>query len=129
MSKESVDLYVSVKAGADEDAEELDQLARELARDLNELDSVESVEPLQADKLLDGAKGLPIDFGTVLAKLAEVGAISALVTTLGSWLSRDKRRSLKLRVGDKSLEVTGLSGTEQQDLIQWFKTNLHNTQK
>lgn len=126
MGKESVDLYVSVKAGSDADKEELDQLARELAKDLNELDNVESVEPVQAEDLPEGARGLLLDFGTVLVKLAEAGGISGLLTVLGSWLSRDESRSLELQLGDKTLAVAGLSKTEQQELIQWFKTHLQS---
>jgi|GEM_PF-3480500 len=120
MTSELVNLYVSVNSTSDIDNEDIDEMARDLMQELIDLDGIGSVD-LVAQKSPEGAKGPGIDFGTVLVKIVEVGGISTLITVLGTWLSRDRSRTLKLQIDDKSLEITGISKTEQADLIQWFK--------
>lgn len=123
MTEAGIALYVSVGGGPEADREDLDELARGLARELREVDCVESVEPAAGDRPPEGAKGLSVAaVGTLLLKLAEVGGVSALTGALGAWLSRDKSRTLNLHLGDSSLEVTGLSQEEQQDLVRWFQS-------
>lgn len=125
MAVKSISFYISVSC-LDADNEDIEKLTRELNEELNELDYIESIEVVQTGTLPKGAKGVSIDVGTLLIKMAEFGGISALITILGTWLGRDKSRVLKLQIGDKSLELTGLSKIEQQELIHWFQaqTNL-----
>jgi hypothetical protein len=122
MTSKSIDLYVQVGGGPDADKQDLDELARLLTEELSQLDDVESVEPVREGELPEDAKGVPAAVGTVLVKLAETAGVSALINVIGSWLSRDKSRTLKLQLGESALELTGLSGTEQQELVEWFKT-------
>ena len=121
MPQETTDLFISVGVGPNAGSEELDELARQLSDELAELDLV-SVEMARVDRLPEGAKGGPITIGTVLLKIAEAGGISSLITVLGSWLSRDERRTVILQIGENKLEVTGISELEQANLIQWFQT-------
>lgn len=121
MEANCFNFYLSVGSTVNIDDEDREILARELMQDLNELDYIVSVEIASSGKPPDGAKGFSIDFETLIVKMAETGGVSTLITTLGSWLLRDKSRTLKLQINDKSLEVTGLSKAEQADLIQWFK--------
>lgn len=121
MTEQPLDLFVSIGAAPDADAEDLDALAHELLRDLEDLDSVVTVARVSDDAVPDGAKGSGVSVQAILIKLAELGGIKALVTVLSTWLSRDKNRSLKLQLGSNSLEVTGLSEEKQLDLIEWFK--------
>ncbi len=114
-------LFLSVKITAQVAPEETDELARQLCYELNELDKL-SAELAQDSNLPQGAKGLPVDIGTVLVKVAEVGGITGLLAILGSWLSRDERRTIVLQIGNNKLEVTGISKEEQANLIRWFQT-------
>jgi hypothetical protein len=121
MSQETIHLFIHVGANSNIDNEELDELTRQLSDELSELDMM-LVELAQSEHLPVGAKGTFIDIGTILVKIAEFGGIAGLITVLGSWLSRDERRTIKLQIGENSLEVTGLSTAEADNLVQWFKT-------
>lgn len=121
MAPKSIDLYVQVGGGSDADQDDLVELAQLLTEELNELDNVESVEPVPEEELPARAKGIPVAVGTLLVKLAETASVASLISVLGGWLARDKRRTLKLQLGDAALELTGLSQSEQQELIQWFQ--------
>lgn len=122
MKLEHFDLYISVDSIDDIDDEDRDAMAHELMRDLDTLDYIDSVGFASTGKLPDGAKGFSIDVGALIVKIAEAGGVSTLINILGSWLLRDKSRTLKLQIGNNSLEVTGVSEAEQAELIQWFKT-------
>lgn len=121
--------FISVGLDADAEDEELDNLARQLLAELDDLDTV-SVELAGEDKSRAlrqnsgqaNAKGLSTTIGSILVKIAEVGGITSLISILGSWLSRDERRTITLQVGENKLEVTGITETEQTRLIQWFQT-------
>jgi len=121
MAQEIIHLFISVGADPYLDSKALDELARQLSDELDALDMV-SAELARGGELPEGAKGGPIAIGTVLVKVAEVGGITALITALSSWLSRDERRAVTLQIGENKLEATSISAEEQADLIQWFKT-------
>jgi hypothetical protein len=121
MTQESTVLLIRLGAGADADSEELDELAHQLRDDLNQLDEV-SAELATGGELPKGAKGEPLTIGAILVKLAKAGGITGLLAVLGSWLSRDERRTVTLQIGENKLEVTGISKVEQARLIEWFQT-------
>ncbi|GAB4528281.1 MAG: hypothetical protein Kow0063_04340 [Anaerolineae bacterium] len=121
MASKTIDLYLQVGGGPGADEEDLEELAQHLTDELNELDGIEAVERVQEGKLPEDAKGLLIPAGTLLIKFAETAGVTALINVLGSWLSSDRSRTLKLKLGDATLELTGLSKPEQQELIDWFQ--------
>jgi hypothetical protein len=121
MTKKTIGLLIRPGAGTDADREELDQLARQLRDELNQLNEI-SAELATGGELPKGAKGEPLAIGAILVKIAEAGGITGLITVLGSWLSRDERRTVTLQIGENKLEVTGISEAEQARLIQWFQT-------
>lgn len=121
MTQKTIGLLIRPGAGTDADREELDQLARQLRDELNQLNEI-SAELATGGELPKGAKGEPLAIGAILVKIAEAGGITGLITVLGSWLSRDERRTVTLQIGENKLEVTGISGAEQARLIQWFQT-------
>lgn len=121
MAQKTIGLLIRLGAGTDADSEELDQLARQLRDELNQLNEV-SAELATGGELPKGAKGEPLAIGAILVKIAKAGGITGLLTILGSWLSRDERRTVTLQIGENKLEVTGISGAEQARLIQWFQT-------
>jgi hypothetical protein len=127
MANESIDLYVQVGGDPEADKQDIEELARLLTEELNQLDDIESAEPVREGKLPKDAKGVPAAVGTILVKLAETAGVTALVNVIGSWLSRDKSRTLKLQLGESTLELTSISRVEQRELVEWFKVQASMT--
>jgi hypothetical protein len=100
------------------DAEELDALTSGLRRQLLQLD-VESVERAEGPPPPPGARAAEaISLGTLLVTLASTPEVlRALLGTVRAWLSRSAARSVKVKLGDSELEVTGISSEQQQRLI------------
>lgn len=117
-----LELRITVNPGPNTDMQDAHKLVQELEKDLRHVESVTSLEPVYVENENAGQKGVSVDFSALLVKLAEGTGLAALITVLGQWLGRDRRRSLKLQIGDSSLELTGLSPGEQQELVRWFQT-------
>ena len=118
MSQSISDFIISINPGADE--AERDEAARQLLTELAELEAV-SAELAPGGAAPVGAKGDPLTIGVILVKIAEVGGITGLIAILGSWLSRDERRTVALQMGDNKIEVSGVSEATQTALIEWFQ--------
>ncbi len=112
-------IFISVN-GTNADEEARDRLARQLLAELAELDTL-SAELAPGAVVPVGAKGDPVTIGAILVKVAEVGGITGLIAILGSWLSRDERRTVTLQIGDNKIEVSGVSEATQTALIEWFQ--------
>jgi len=110
-----------LETGADD--ERLDELTRSLRRELEELD-VDRIER---------AKGGPAPAGTRSAELAAVATLvitlkessalaAALVRTVRSWLARGQpgSKSIRLTMGDTSVELTGATNEVTDRLVQEF---------
>jgi hypothetical protein len=100
------------------DAEELDALTTGLRRQLLQLD-VESVERAEGPPPPPGVRAAEAtSLGMLLVTLTSTPELlRALVGTVGAWLSRSAARSVKVKLGDSELEVTGISSEQQQRLI------------
>jgi hypothetical protein len=100
------------------DAEELDALTSGLRRQLLQLD-VESVERAEGPPPPPGARAAEaISLGTLLVTLTSTPELlRALLGSVRAWLSRSAARSVKVKLGDSELEVTGISSEQQQRLI------------
>ena len=120
MAKKSVQLYITVDA-EDADEEYRDELARGLMKELEDVNVIEAVGPVHAGTLPEGAKGTPVDFGTILSSIPAVATIVPVISALGSWLVRGKGRKVTLQIGVNKLEFSGMSKKEQQELIEWYK--------
>ncbi len=117
MIDQTAQLMLNIDAGPEADAEELEQLTRQLRGELTELD-VETVNLVRAGEAPRGAKaGDPITWGALLVALtASGGVLTTLIGALQSWLTRHERRSVTLEIDGDKLEVTGISSEEQQRL-------------
>jgi hypothetical protein len=117
---QEITIYITVGSSAVTDKQEIAELAEDLLYELRELDDISLLDPL-AGNLPENPKGSPLDVWTLVAKIAEASGIPSLVSVIGSWLTRDRTRTLKFQIEDKSIEATGLSKDEQQELIKWFQ--------
>lgn len=107
------------------DAEELDALTTGLRRQLLQLD-VESVERAEGPPPPPGARAAEAtSLGTLLVTLASTPELlRAVVGTVRAWLSRSAARSVKVKLGDSELEVTGVSSEQQERLIaDWISSH------
>jgi len=113
---DALELRVDVQC-ADGDAEEVDELTARLRNRLLELD-VADVSPVRLGPPPAGSKGADVAvIGALLVQLATSSGLAAVVSTIRGWLGGGGSRTIKLSVGEDSLEVTGASSDQQQQLI------------
>lgn len=103
----------------DEDAAELDEAARQLQRELLELD-VEDVQRVREDAPPPGARGVDAAVLGSLAVTAGKEVLGAVVRAIVQWIGRRADRSVKLTIGDDSIEVSNVSAEEQRQLVESF---------
>ena len=112
------ELVLSIGVDEDADQPELAELTAWLRQELLELD-VESVESVKMGEIPPGAKGLEaIGIGALVVRLAQsAGMLKAVVDTVQSWLAGHHRRTVKVEMDGDTLEMTGVSSSDQQRLI------------
>jgi hypothetical protein len=119
MMRAVVKLNVQLDVGTDADAEELDEATLGLRRELLMLD-VEGVERASAGQPPRGARaGEVVELGALVVALAPP-TLGAVVVTINSWLARQQARSAKLQLGDKTIELTGISSEQQDRVLEAF---------
>jgi len=113
-------MYLGV--GGDADANEIDQITRQLRTEINELE-VESVDLVRDGVLPGGAKSAdPVTLGA-LAMVVLPAVIPKLIELLQSWSMRGENRMIKLKAqsGDRIIEVeyspTTMSTVELERLL------------
>jgi hypothetical protein len=114
----NTDLQLDLGLGEDAAAEELDEAARDLLRELGELD-------VEASRVFLG----PPPPG---ARAVEVAALGSLVLKVGGkawgpvarvlqgWLSRRSGRTIKMTLGSDTIEISGGSASYQRQMIETF---------
>jgi hypothetical protein len=108
MSPESktIDLILDVVVSDDFDADELDQLTRQLRDEIWEID-VESVDVVRDGLVPEGTKATEaLTLGTLTVTILPA-IIPVLIEFLRTWSMRDQNRTVKIstRAGDRSLDV------------------------
>ena len=115
-----VDVSVA-EVGAD--AEQLEELTRALREEILALD-VESVVPRSGGEAPPGTRA--VDAAAIGALVVSVApaleALARLVTTVVDWLRRGgTQRTVRLKIGDDELELSGASSAMQQQLaMDWI---------
>ena len=109
-------LTLSLDAGSDADAEELDRLTRQLRDELQEVPEVESVDLLKGGAVPHGAKVAdPFTLGALVLAIIP-SALPKLIEVLNGWSMRGENRKVKIKtqVGDRSVEVEYAPATMSQ---------------
>jgi hypothetical protein len=119
MAERVARLELGIEAGPEADAEELAALAVQLREQLLELD-IESAEPATLGQAPPGTRaGEVLLAGALTVMLAQSsGLLTAIVETVKAWASLGRERSVKLELDGDVLEVTGITRTDQRELIQ-----------
>ena len=121
MGEAQIELTLRVDAGPDADAEENAELALRLRDELRETDA-ESVKLARGEDAPAGAKGDPLEFGTLLVGVVSSGALTAVLTTANSWVARQKRGRVHVKIGDDELLLSGMPSEDQRRLIDHWLT-------
>jgi hypothetical protein len=112
-------LRVDLDLGPGADAEELDDAARDLLRELRELD-VEAVERVREGSAPAGTRAVEVAaLGSLVVTLGKA-ALGPVAGVLQSWLARRSGRTVKLTLGTDSIEISGGSAAYQRQLIETF---------
>jgi hypothetical protein len=114
---EALSVTVEIASDPDADAARLDELTRSLRRELFDLD-VEAVERVEDTSTPPGAKvGEVLALGALVITVAKkAGSVAQVVKALQGWTARGGR-SVKLDVGGDTIEITGASRAQQDQLI------------
>lgn len=105
------------------DAAELEALTVSLRRELLALD-VDRVDRVRRDDAPEGAKALDaLALGALAVRLVtRPELLRTLARTLQSWLGDRTDRTVKLQLGENVLELTGVSSSQQDRLVdEWIE--------
>ena len=112
----------------DADTEAVADLVHELRLELLQLD-VDAVSPAAAGPAPPGSTG--VELAAVAALLvhlqSSVGAVSAIVSTVRSWLRRGTPpagRTVKITVEGRTLELSAATVEQQDEIVQEFLRTL-----
>lgn len=116
------ELAVKLDLGSQADPEEVEELTRSLRDELLQLD-VHTVNLVNAGLAPEGTKGFGLlEVGALIVKFGSSGALGKVVDTIRRWAALGANRSAKLVVDSESIEVTGISTAQQQQLIdEWVR--------
>ncbi len=102
------------------DARELDELTRNLRNELRQQD-VRSVERIAQGEAPPGSKGDPFTLGWLAVTLSPIVA-NKVFDILVEWARRKHDRTVKVTIGQDTIELSGASGEERQKLLnKWMK--------
>jgi hypothetical protein len=114
--EQSLELQLDTSDG---DAEELERLTRQLRGQLEELD-VDAVEPISGGPAPEGTKAVDwVVIGGLVVRYGPAG-VSAVVRSVQAWVSRDARRSVTIREGDRELVLDAATADQQERLVEAF---------
>jgi hypothetical protein len=112
------DLAMRIEAEEGADDRDLERLTGQLRRELLDLD-VDAVTHVRGGEAPPGAKAVEVVAlgGLIVQLLRSSTLLTAVVGTVQAWLSGHQGRSVKLELDGDSIEVSGVSSSEQRRLI------------
>jgi hypothetical protein len=117
-AEERAEIRIDLGLPSGADAAEIESATTRLRTELLEL-PVDRVErPLGGDAPAGARVAEVLALGGLLVTLGRnAGTIASVVRGLQGWLARDRNRTVSLEIDGDKLEVTGISSTEQERLI------------
>lgn len=115
-------LGIQVELGPDADDEEVAEATLQLRRELLDLD-VDSVDLPTASQPPPGTRGMELAaLGALLVSVTQSQLLAPVLAAVRSWLGGSPQRSIKLELEGDTLELTGISSTEQRRLVdEWLQ--------
>lgn len=110
---------VTIDGGEGSDAQEVDALTAQLRRRLLELD-VTAVEPVRGGEVPPGAKPVdPVTLGALAVTLGPA-VLQAVVGLVDAWSRQRPVDSVKVSIGDDTIELAGAAPDERRKLVDLF---------
>ena len=114
---------MQVEILADGDVLRGERLSRSLFHDLSNVDGIEAEMPADSGIAESGAKGADVladaSMWVFLTAGAQAGA-RILLGAVHAWVQREKHRTVRLKVGDRSIEVPANITPGQERLVEAF---------
>jgi hypothetical protein len=122
MEERPATLGIQVELGSDADDEEVAEATLQLRRELLDLD-VDSVDLPTAGQPPPGTRGVELAaLGALLVSVTQSQLLAPVLAAVRSWLGGSPQRSIKLELEGDTLELTGISSTEQRRLVdEWLQ--------
>jgi hypothetical protein len=122
MEERPATLGIQVELGPDADDEEVAEATLQLRRELLDLD-VDSVDLPTAGQPPPGTRGVELAaLGALLVSVTQSQLLAPVLAAVRSWLGGSPQRSIKLELEGDTLELTGISSTEQGRLVdEWLQ--------
>lgn len=122
MEERPATLGIQVELGPDADDEEVAEATLQLRRELLDLD-VDSVDLPTAGQPPPGTRGVELAaLGALLVSVTQSQLLAPVLAAVRSWLGGSSQRSIKLELEGDTLELTGISSTEQRRLVdEWLQ--------
>jgi hypothetical protein len=114
-----VELRVDLELDRDQDASELDEATRQLRHELLQFD-VDDVQRVRGGSPPPGARAVDVAMLGSLAVTAGQEVIGTVIRALVQWIGRRANRSVKLSIGEDSIELSDVSPEDQRKLIESF---------
>jgi hypothetical protein len=111
-----LEVDVSIESADDHD---VDSATRMLLAELQEIPSLRiltsHVAPPANAKAADA-----VTIGQLALVLASGGLLSTVVSAIRDWMLRDRRRAVRIRIGDNELDLQNATDHERQRIIDVF---------
>lgn len=85
------------------------------------LEEIQAIDGIVKDAV--GQKGLS-GADAFVVEVVRAGLFTKLADAISGWLIKDRRRRIKLRIGDNEIEVFDIDESTQEQLIKWFQTQV-----
>jgi hypothetical protein len=119
MNGDPIQLEINLHVDDDVSPLEMESLTAAMRRELLRLD-VQSVDRVSAGPAPPGAKGVELEaLGALIVSIGQAAPVlGQVVEAIKAWVARSPSRSVKLTLQGDTLEVGGMSETQQRQVIK-----------
>ncbi len=119
MTEDRNELEINLAVDEEVSPREMEELTAAMRRELLLLD-VQSVDRVSGGPAPEGAKGIELAaIGALIVNLGQATPVlGQVVEAIRAWTARSPNRTVKLTLDGDTLEVGGISETQQHDVIR-----------
>lgn len=119
MTEDRNELEINLEVDEDVSPLEMEELTAAVRRELLLLD-VQSVDRVAGGPAPEGAKGIELAaIGALIVNLGQAAPVlGQVVAAIQAWAARSPNRTVKLTLDGDTLEVGGISESQQHDVIR-----------